>query len=75
MKKRADIQPSYGINMEQRLFFCYSERLKRALVSNGFKPICTGINIKSNAIFWLFWGTQELNYYKDNLYQKERDRF
>ena len=61
--------------MEQKLFFCYSERLKRALVANGFKPICLGLNSKTDTKFWLFWGTQELNDYKNNKYQKERDLF
>lgn len=58
-----------------RFFFCYSARLKRALVANGFSPICTGLNGKSGKKFWLFLGTDELNYYKDNVYQTERDRF
>ena len=59
----------------ERFFFCYSVRLKRALESNGFRYICVGINEHTNAKFWLYVGTPELNYYKDYLYQKERDKF
>ncbi|WP_206459443.1 hypothetical protein [Anaerovorax sp. IOR16] len=59
----------------EKLFFCYSNRLKRALISNGFTPICIGINKRNNQKFYLFEGTFELNYYKDYLYQKERDKF
>ena len=59
----------------ERLFFCYSERLKRALLANGFQPICTGLHVKTLDRFWLFFGTQELNYYKDYIYQSERDKY
>lgn len=58
-----------------RFFFCYSPRLKRALIANGFSPICTGYNNRTKKKFWLFLGTQRLNYYKDFVYQTERDRF
>lgn len=61
--------------MGNKLFFCYSERMKRALVANGFKYICLGWNNRTKTKFWLFWATEELNYYKDNIYQKERDLF
>lgn len=67
--------PLYKKKRMDRLFFCYSERLKNALVANGFKYICVGINERTNSRFWLFWGTNELNDYKDNTYQNERDRF
>ena len=60
--------------IKPRLFFCYSKRLKRALVANGFKPICVGINQNTNALFWLFWG-DEIQNYKDNIYPTERDKF
>lgn len=61
--------------MNEPLFFCYSDRLKRALTANGFKYICVGLNVETNTKFWLFWGTHELNDYKENQYQKERDLF
>ena len=56
-------------------FYCYSPRLKRALLAHGFSYICTGINQKSNTIFWLCEGSEELNDYKNNYYQAERDKF
>lgn len=59
----------------ERFFFCYSARLKRALDAQGFRYICVGINERTGTKFWLYWGTPELNYYKDNLYQEERDQF
>lgn len=58
-----------------RLFFCYSPRLKRALEAHGFNYICVGINERTQTKFWLYEGTDELNYYKDYLYQKDRDDF
>ncbi len=60
--------------VKPKLFFCYSRRLKRALVANGFIPICTGINERTNNKFWLFWG-EEIQFYKDNVYQTERDNY
>lgn len=59
----------------ERFFFCYSARLKRALESHGFQYVCVGINERTQGKFWLFVGTPELNYYKDHLYQEERDKF
>ena len=56
-------------------FYCYSLRLQRALYKHGFQSICTGLNTKSGAIFWLYEATKELNDYKDNLYPKERDKY
>jgi len=58
-----------------RLFFCYSERFKKALLANGFVPLCTGLNVLTFKRFWLFDGTQELNDYKNYKYQLERDKF
>lgn len=56
-------------------FFCYSPRLKRALEANGFRYVCVGLNENTGARFWLYVGSPELNYYKDYLYQEERDKF
>lgn len=56
-------------------FYCYSPRLQRALYQHGFRPICTGLNIKSGAIFWLYEASEELNDYKNNTYQVERDNY
>lgn len=58
-----------------KLFFCYSKRLKNALVSNGFECMGTGFNIHTHSRFWVFLGTKELNDYKEFKYQLERDRF
>lgn len=57
-----------------KLFFCYSHRLYKALKANGFKPVFTGYT-KANKLVYIYFGTQELNEYKDNIYQLERDRF
>lgn len=59
----------------ERFFFCYSSRLKRALESHGFHYVCVGLNERTGAKFWLYIGTDELNDYKDRLYQHERDKF
>ena len=62
--------------MEQtRYFYCYSERFKRALVANGFHIIREGFNHHSKTRYWVFRGSAAFNYYKDNLYQLERDKF
>ena len=58
-----------------RYFYCYSERMKRALMDNGFYYIETGYNRNSNKPYWVFEGTEELNYYKDFVYQSERDNY
>jgi hypothetical protein len=58
-----------------KIFYCYSGRLMRALYNNGFRIISTGINPKTKSFYWCFIGSDILNYYKDNLYQKERDKF
>lgn len=61
--------------MKEKYFYCYSERLAKALLANGFKHIRVGINKNTNAKFYLFLGTKELNDYKNNKYQEERDKF
>jgi hypothetical protein len=33
------------------------------------------MNERSGETFWLYEGTQELNYFKDNVYQDVRDQF
>ena len=58
-----------------KFFYCYSERLKNALLANGFKYVCEGINKNTKSRFYLFVGTEELNNYKNKLYQIERDKF
>lgn len=58
-----------------RMFYCYSDRLKNALYKNGFRVVSVGINPKTKSFYWKFIGSEILNYYKDNLYQKERDKF
>lgn len=59
----------------KQYFYCYSARLKRALSANGFQYICVGINERTNSRFYLYEGTEELNYYKDWIYPVERDNF
>ena len=56
-------------------FYCYSARLKRALLAHGFRYICVGVNCRTDTRFWLFEATEELNDYKDHYYQAERDEF
>lgn len=58
-----------------RKFYCYSVRLKNALIANGFTPISYGVNPSTNSPYWVFEGTEELNNYKNNKYQLERDNF
>lgn len=57
-----------------KLFFCYSKRLKRALEANGYRHICIGLNERTGDKFWLFW-FEEIEHYKDYVYQSERDKF
>ena len=59
----------------EKYFFCYSNRLYKALIANGFKPICVALNCRTHGKFWLFVGTDELNEYKNNKYQNERDKY
>lgn len=63
------------IMAENRLFYCYSTRLKNALIENGFVPIKYGVNPNTKSPYWVFEGTEEMNEYKNNKYQFERDRF
>lgn len=58
-----------------KYFFCYSKRLRKALIENGFIPICNALNKRTKAEFWLFVGDAELNKYKNETYQEDRDRF
>lgn len=58
-----------------RLFYCYSERFKNALYANGFRIVGTGFNYKTNSKYWIFIGSDIFNYYKDHMYQNERDKF
>ena len=58
-----------------KLFFCYSKRLHRALIANGFNPVFIGYTLKSGQLVYIYEGTQSLNDYKNNIYQLERDKF
>lgn len=60
--------------MENKLFFCYSDRFHKALQFNGFKPLFVGYTLTNNKVY-IYNGTKELNYYKNNIYQLERDKF
>lgn len=64
-----------GDPMELLFFYCYSERLKRALCANGFRYVCVGINERTDSRFYLFVSSPELQYYKDYIYPNERDEF
>ena len=57
-----------------KLFYCYSSRLDKALRKNGFQPVFKGYTTKNHKVV-IYLGTEELNYYKDNIYQLERDLF
>jgi len=56
-------------------FYCYSPRLKRALIEHGFTYICTGVNFHSGTKFWLFESSDALNTYKNEVYPNERDKY
>ncbi|MGN1341370.1 MAG: hypothetical protein ACI4WS_13845 [Oscillospiraceae bacterium] len=58
-----------------RKFYCYSVRLRKALIDHGFTPIGYGVNPRSDTAYWVFEGTKELNDYKDNQYQLDRDNY
>ena len=44
-------------------------------MANGFMYIDKGRNTNNGAKYWVFEGTEELNYYKDHVYQEERDLY
>ncbi len=58
-----------------RKFYCYSTRLRDALIDHGFTPIGYGVNPNSDAPFWIFDGTEEMNAYKNGQYQQDRDYY
>ena len=60
---------------QPRLFYCYSKRMKTALVDNGFYYIDVKFYEDTGKYCWIFEGTDELNYYKDSVYQTERDKY
>ena len=60
---------------QAKYFYCYSERFKRACVHNGFRVLREGVNSSTGAPYWVFIGSEIFNYYKNNLYQLERDKF
>lgn len=61
--------------MDNKLFYCYSPILKRALLHNGFRYLHVGINNNTNRYFWVFNNTTELDEYFHLKYQLERDSF
>ena len=65
----------YYSRIYMRKFYCYSVRLKNALIANGFTPISYGVNPSSGAPYWVFEGTEQMNDYKNNKYQLERDLY
>lgn len=60
---------------DERLFYCYSEVLKMALDFNEFKCVASGINDANGDKYWLYFGTEELNNYKNNIYPLEKHKF
>lgn len=58
-----------------RKFYCYSTRLRDALIDHGFNPIGYGVNPNSGSPFWLFEGTEEMNAYKSGQYQQDRGNY
>ena len=61
--------------MNNKLFYCYSPILKKALLHNKFQYLHTGINNKTNKKFWVFENTNALDDYFHNKYQSERDSY
>lgn len=64
-----------GDFMEHQYFYCYSNRLMRALRANGFRYICVGINMKTGSRFYLYESSAEFQNFKDTIYPKVRDQF
>lgn len=56
-------------------FYCYSARLREALIVNGFECIGSGVNPSTGSTYWLYDNTPEFNIYKNNIYPLERDKF
>lgn len=46
-----------------RLFYCYSIKLKKELNNFGIKYLHSGVHNKTKKTFWVFEGTKELNDY------------
>ena len=47
-------------NANSAYFYCYSPRLKSALLTAGERYICVGINESTGRKFWLFPQTERL---------------
>ena len=45
-----------------RCFYCYSYPLKEFLLQNGLTSIVAGLHPKTNKKYWVFEGTEQLNY-------------
>lgn len=57
------------------MFFCYSYRLKRALLDYGFKVSYIGYNQNTNSFFYAFLASKELQQFKDEVYPRLRDKY
>ena len=57
------------------MFFCYSHRLKRALVEHGFKVYYIGYNYNTQSFSYAFLTTDKLQNFKQNIYPILRDRY
>ena len=62
--------------MEDKLFYCYSKRLKGFIESNGISYQSKGIHSESKRPFYLYLKTEELNKILDRWdeYKKIFDR-
>lgn len=57
------------------MFFCYSYRLKRALLDYGFKVSYIGYNQNTDSFFYAFLASKELQQFKDEVYPRLRDKY
>lgn len=48
-----------------RYFYCYSYPLKEFLIENGLRYITNSVNANTQKKFWVFEGTDRLNYLLD----------
>lgn len=50
-------------------------RLARALIDAGFKPISLNSNPRNKDMYYIFEATEQLMYFKNNIYQTVRDKY
>lgn len=55
-----------------KVFYCYSPKLKCELLNIGERYIAKGKNENSNRYYWLFLFSDELKKYLDNRYKTNK---